>query len=87
MGKTSQMLEEGQRLKAAGRNVVIGYFEPHARKDTIGMTEGLETVPRRTLEYRGARFEEMDTDAILQRAPAICLIDEFPAGARRRLFE
>ncbi|BDC50614.1 hypothetical protein F183_A29300 [Bryobacterales bacterium F-183] len=78
VGKTYRMLQEGQDLKAAGRDVVIGYFEPHARKDTIALTEGLEFVPRRVIEYRGRQFEEMDTDAILARHPEICLVDEFP---------
>ena len=59
-GKTYQMLQEAQKLKASGVDVVIGYFEPHARKDTIALTEGLETVPRRKVEYRGAIFEDLD---------------------------
>ncbi len=53
VGKTYQMLEEAQDLRRQGRDVVIGYFEPHGRKDTIGKTEGLEFVPRRRAEYRG----------------------------------
>jgi two-component system sensor histidine kinase KdpD len=72
------MLEEAQDLKRRGIDVVIGYFEPHGRKDTIAKTEGLEIVPRRKMEYRGAVFEEMDTDAIIARAPTICVVDEFP---------
>jgi two-component system, OmpR family, sensor histidine kinase KdpD len=78
VGKTFRMLDEGQQLKAAGRDVVIGYFEPHARADTIAKTEGLPVVPRKVVEYRGKQFEEMDTDAILARRPEICLVDEFP---------
>ncbi len=39
VGKTYMMLEQGQELKARGVDVVIGYFEPHARKDTIAKTE------------------------------------------------
>lgn len=78
VGKTFRMLEEGQELKSSGRDVVIGYFEPHGRKDTIAKTEGLETIPRRTVEYRDRSFEEMDTAAILARRPEICLVDEFP---------
>lgn len=78
VGKTYQMLEEAQTLKGAGRDLVVGYFEPHARKDTIAMIQGLETIPRRVIEYRGATFEEMHLDAIQRRAPAICLVDEFP---------
>jgi two-component system, OmpR family, sensor histidine kinase KdpD len=76
VGKTYQMLDEAQRLRRQGADIAIGYFEPHARKATIAMTEGLEAVPRHTLEYRGTSFEEMDTDAILARRPAVCIVDE-----------
>lgn len=76
VGKTYQMLEEGQALRLKGVDVVVGYFEPHGRKDTISKTEGLEVVPRRKIEYRGTTFEEMDTDAILRRHPEVCLVDE-----------
>src|SRR5215831_16681946 len=75
-GKTYRMLEEGQKLKEQGVDVVIGYFEQHGRRDTIAKAEGLEVVPRKSMEYRGTRFEEMDTDAILRRKPKVCLIDE-----------
>jgi two-component system, OmpR family, sensor histidine kinase KdpD len=78
VGKTYHMLEEAQQLKAQGVDVVIGYFEPHGRKDTIARTEGLEFVPRKIVDYRGSTFEEMDTDAILARHPAVCVVDEFP---------
>ncbi len=78
VGKTYQMLTEAQELKKDGVDVVIGYFEPHGRKDTIALTEGLETVPRKTVEYRGTRLEEMDTDAILRRHPRVAVVDEFP---------
>ena len=78
VGKTYQMLDEAQSLKAKSVDVVIGYFEPHGRKDTISKTDGLETVPRRTVEYRGAVFEEMDTDAIVARHPKVAVVDEFP---------
>ena len=59
-------------------DVVIGYFEPHGRKDTIAKTEGLETVPRKKVDYRGATFEEMDTEAIIARHPQVAVVDEFP---------
>jgi two-component system sensor histidine kinase KdpD len=75
-GKTYRMLEEGQKLKEQSVDVVIGYFEQHGRKDTIAKAEGLEVVPRKSMEYRGTRFEEMDTDAILRRKPQVCLVDE-----------
>jgi two-component system sensor histidine kinase KdpD len=78
VGKTYQMLEEAQEMKRRGQDVVIGYFEPHGRLDTIARTEGLETIPRRKIDYRGTIFEEMDTDAILRRRPQVCVVDEFP---------
>ena len=71
VGKTYHMLE------AQGIDVVIGYFEPHGRKDTIAKTEGLEIIPRLKIAYRGSVFEEMNTDSILSRNPGICLVDEF----------
>jgi two-component system sensor histidine kinase KdpD len=78
VGKTYQMLVDAQELQRQGKDIVIGYFEPHGRADTISRTSGLETVPRRRIEYRGSLFEEMDTPAILRRAPQICVVDEFP---------
>ncbi len=78
VGKTFQMLNEAQDLRARGVDVVVGYFEPHGRKDTIDKTEGLEIIPRKKLEYRGSIFEEMDTDAVLKRHPKVCLVDEYP---------
>jgi two-component system sensor histidine kinase KdpD len=78
VGKTYQMLDEAQQLAKRGIDVAVGYFEPHARKDTIAKTEGLEIIPRKKVEYRGATFEEMDTDAILLRHPQVCVVDEFP---------
>src|SRR5579863_1046605 len=78
VGKTYKMLEEARDLKTAGVDVVIGYFEPHGRKDTIAKTEGLEIVPRQNVSYRDSRFEEMDTAAILARHPQFCAVDEFP---------
>jgi two-component system sensor histidine kinase KdpD len=78
VGKTYQMLTEAGELKAHGVDVVIAYFEPHARKETIVLTERLETIPRLLVEYRGSKFEEMDTEAVLRRRPAVAVVDEFP---------
>src|SRR5271165_6614724 len=76
VGKTYRMLQEGQAEAEAGRDVVIGYLEPHNRPETIAQAAGLETVPRRIITYRGNRLEEMDLPAVLRRNPELCLIDE-----------
>jgi two-component system sensor histidine kinase KdpD len=77
VGKTYQMLDEAQKLKDQGVDIVLGYFEPHGRKDTITKAGGLELIPRRKIEYRGAVFGETDVAAILHRRPQVCVIDEF----------
>jgi two-component system sensor histidine kinase KdpD len=76
VGKTYAMLAEGQRRRARGTDVVGGLIETHGRRLTAAMTEGLEIVPRRTMNYRGATFTEMDIDAVLARHPQIALVDE-----------
>ncbi|HUI41723.1 MAG TPA: histidine kinase [Terriglobia bacterium] len=92
VGKTYRMLEEAHALKRQGVDVVVGYFEPHGRKDTIARLEGLEVITRRQVEYRGVRFEEMDTDAVLRRHPQCCAVDEFahtnvPGSERAKRWE
>jgi two-component system, OmpR family, sensor histidine kinase KdpD len=77
VGKTYQMLTEAQELKLQGVDVVIGYFEPHGRADTIAQTAGLESIPRKVYEHRGSTFEDMDTDAVIARRPQVAVVDEF----------
>ncbi|MGO4431209.1 sensor histidine kinase KdpD, partial [Streptomyces sp. MCAF7] len=65
VGKTYAMLQEGQRLRSLGTEVVIGLVEPHGRRPTAALAEGLENIPRHTLVHRGVSFTEMDLDAVL----------------------
>src|SRR4051812_28231046 len=76
VGKTYRMLQEGQAEAGSGRDVVIGYLEPHKRPDTAAQAAGLEVVPRRRVIYKDVPLEEMDVPAILARAPELCLVDE-----------
>lgn len=76
VGKTYRMLQEGRALHETGRDVVIGYLEPHGRAETTAQAEGLEQVPPRVVSYRGAPLSEMDLVAVLTRKPELCLIDE-----------
>ncbi len=71
------MLQEGNRLKQRGVDVVIGYVEPHARPETTAQIGALEIVPPRVTVYHGIEIREMDLDAILQRKPTVVLVDEF----------
>jgi two-component system sensor histidine kinase KdpD len=76
VGKTYRMLQEGQAEAEAGRDVVIGYFEPHGRRETIALAQGLEAVPRRQVSYRDTTLEEMDLPAVIGRASELALVDE-----------
>src|SRR5580704_13180394 len=76
VGKTYEMLQEGNRLKRQGVDVVIGIVETHNRADTLAMIGDLEQVPRRKIEYRGVVLEELDLDAVLKRHPTVALVDE-----------
>ncbi len=76
VGKTYRMLQEGQAEQAAGRDVAIGYLEPHKRQETIDQARGLEVVPRRRIAYREVAVEEMNLAAVIGRRPELALIDE-----------
>ncbi|WP_137992831.1 sensor histidine kinase [Streptomyces vilmorinianum] len=76
VGKTYAMLSEGHRRVERGTDVVVAFVEHHDRPRTEVMLHGLEQMPRRTLQYRGATFTEMDVDTVLARKPAVALVDE-----------
>jgi two-component system, OmpR family, sensor histidine kinase KdpD len=76
VGKTYAMLSEGHRRQARGADVVAGFVESYGRPVTEALVNGLEVIPRKTVDYRGTRLEEMDLDAVLRRRPGVALIDE-----------
>ncbi|MBW8482200.1 ATP-binding protein [Actinomadura parmotrematis] len=76
VGKTYAMLGEAHRRAERGTDVVVGLVETHGRPRTAALLEGLEVLPRRDAEYRGARFAELDVDAVLRRRPDVVLVDE-----------
>ena len=76
VGKTYEMLLEGHRQRRQGVDCVIGFVEPHGRRATQELIEGLEMVPRRYARHRGGLLPEMDVDAVLARRPQLALVDE-----------
>ncbi|MEU2491051.1 ATP-binding protein [Streptomyces sp. NPDC007883] len=76
VGKTYDMLAEAHRRVERGTDCVVGFVEHHDRPRTEVMLHGLEQIPRRTIDYRGTVFTEMDVDAVLARAPEVALVDE-----------
>ncbi|MBV7243736.1 sensor histidine kinase KdpD [Streptomyces sp. MW-W600-10] len=76
VGKTYAMLSEAHRRVERGTDCVVAFVEHHARPRTEVLLHGLEQVRRSEIGYRGAVFTEMDVDAVLERAPAVVLVDE-----------
>lgn len=76
VGKTFAMLDEGQRRAARGTDVVVGYVETHGRVHTAEQVGNLEVIPRRVIDHKGSKQEEMDLDAVLARHPEVVLVDE-----------
>jgi two-component system, OmpR family, sensor histidine kinase KdpD len=76
VGKTYRMLQEGLQAQNDGRDVVIGYLEPHDRPETAALADGMEQVPRRRYERSDLAVEDMDLDTVLARRPELALVDE-----------
>ncbi|MDV5973504.1 Sensor protein KdpD [Streptococcus canis] len=76
VGKTYAMLNEAQKAKKAGVDVVAGYIEPHNRPETTALLAGLEHLSPKTIKYKGITLKEFDIDAALKRQPHIILVDE-----------
>ena len=92
VGKTYSMLSEGIRRHNRGEDVVIGFIETHGRKGVEELVPELETISRRSIEYKGTMFDEMDVDAIIARRPAVVLLDELahtniPGSKHRKRYE
>ncbi|OZA96208.1 MAG: two-component sensor histidine kinase, partial [Rhizobiales bacterium 39-66-18] len=77
VGKTYAMCQAARAAKEGGTDVVIGIVETHGRRETEAITEGLETLPRKSIAYRGRLVPEFDLDAALARRPALLLVDEY----------
>lgn len=92
VGKTFEMLQEANRRRQRGQDVVVGYLETHGRKGTEEQVGDLPILPRKKVEYRGGMFEELDTDSIIERRPHTVLIDELahtniPGSAREKRWQ
>ena len=92
VGKTYRMLREGEALRKDGIDVVVGLLETHGRQETAQQAEGLERVPLKMVIHRDRTLQEMDTDAILTRAPQLALVDELahtnvPGSVRSKRYQ
>ncbi len=91
VGKTYAMLQAAHDRKRQGVDIAIGIVETHGRPETIALIEGLEVIPRTSIEHNGRAFDEMDIDAIIARSPTLVLVDELahtnaPGSRHRKRF-
>jgi two-component system sensor histidine kinase KdpD len=77
VGKTYAMLEAARQRQEEGTDVVVGNVETHGRAETESRLAGLEILPRKRVDYHGARLSELDVDALLARRPQLALVDEY----------
>ena len=92
VGKTYGMLSEAIRRRNRDEDIVVGVVESHGRKGIVDLAAQLEAVPRRTIDYKGTIFEEMDVDAVIARRPEVALVDELahtniPGSKHRKRYE
>ncbi len=92
VGKTYRMLQQAHALREQGVDVVLGFVEPHGRRETEQLVEGLEMVPQKEIEYRSVHLREMDLEAILARRPHTVVVDELahtnvPGSRNRKRYE
>ncbi len=78
VGKSYRMLQEAHELHSRGVDVVVGFIETHGRRDTEAQLGDLEVIPRLRIEYRGVMLDALDLDGLLERRPAVAIIDELP---------
>jgi two-component system, OmpR family, sensor histidine kinase KdpD len=76
VGKTYAMLRDARAMRRSGIDAVVAYWEPHQRAATASQVGELELLPPRTVSYRGASFDELDIATVLERRPALALVDE-----------
>ena len=92
VGKTYQMLEDAHQLKRQGVDIVVAVVDTHGREETAALISDLERVPLRRIEYRGVVLEEMDVETVIERRPAIAIVDELahtnvPGSKNRKRYE
>ena len=78
VGKTVRMLDDAHALRTQGIDVALGYIEPHGRAETSARIGDLEVIPRKQIDYKGTKIEEMDLDACIARRPDVLVVDELP---------
>lgn len=76
VGKTYAMLDDAKEQYACGKDVLVGYIEPHTRPETMQLLQGLPALETKKIPYRNILLSEFDLDEALKRHPQLILVDE-----------
>ena len=74
VGKSYRMLDEARRRHERGEDVVVGAIQGQQSEEVKALLQKLESIPSQSEEHAA-----LDLDAVLRRAPQVCVID--PLGA------
>jgi two-component system, OmpR family, sensor histidine kinase KdpD len=75
VGKSYRMLDEARRRHERGEDIVVGAVQAQQSEDVETLLSKLELIPPlQTLEG-----QSMDVEAILRRAPQVCVVDPLAA--------
>jgi len=81
VGKSFRMLDEGRRRHERGQDVVVAAIQPKTSHEIQALLAKLPVIPLKTID----NVAVMDVPAILERHPAVCLVDglayDNPSGA------
>ena len=75
-GKSYEMLENAEKAREAGVDVVIGLLSCEQWPQTQLLADKFEVLPCKTVIRDGRTDYEMDLDACLKRAPELILVDD-----------
>lgn len=82
VGKSFRMLDEARRRRERGQDVVVGAMQARVPDEVQPLLRKLQVVPLKVV----AGGTAIDVDALIQRHPAVCIIDglayDNPPGSR-----
>jgi len=82
VGKSLRMFDEGRRRRTRGQDVVVGAIQTKGSGEVAELIREFEIIP----SPGTGDTEALDVEAVLRRAPQVCLIDEMakdnPPGSR-----
>jgi two-component system sensor histidine kinase KdpD len=71
VGKSFKLFDEGRRRRARGEDVVIAAMQPDVEEDMIEVARDLEVIPTNLI----SGIPVINVPAVLERHPAVCLVD------------